>query len=106
VGSISFPTRTNASSLITSAVTKVLEESAETPNSIKNLLVVGGGSRHNLVFERVCRDGVPVEALMGPCPGKTMVAEASVRAELPSLGASTLLPNFDYSYDRGLDRAS
>jgi hypothetical protein len=45
---------------------------------------------------------------MGPSsPARMVVPEASVRAELPSLGgASALLPNFDYSYDRGLERAS
>ena len=102
--SSSLPPPTNSSSLFTSAITKVLEDSDDglTPMDIKHVLVVGGGSRHNM-FERACRDGI--ETLVGPSGGKIVLPDPAIRAELSSLGASALLPNFDYSYDNGLERA-
>lgn len=99
--SASLPPPTNGSTLITSAVTKVLEEAEETPNNIKHILLVGGGSRHKL-FEQACQEGI--QALMGPSPQKLVVPEGPLRAELTVIGAASLLPNFDYSYDKGLER--
>jgi hypothetical protein len=100
--STNLPPPTNANALFTSAVTKVLEESGETPNNIQHILLVGGGSRHKLL-EQACQEGI--WALMGPSPHKLVLPEPSVRAELTALGAASLLPNFDYSYDKGLTRA-
>jgi molecular chaperone DnaK (HSP70) len=99
--STALPPPTNASTLITSAVTKVLEEGGETPNNIQHILLVGGGSRHKL-FEQACQEGI--SALMGPSPQKLVLPEGPLRAELTAMGAASLLPNFDYSYDNGLER--
>lgn len=99
--SAALPPPTNASTLITSAVTKVLEESGELPTNIEHILLVGGGAKHKL-FEQACTDGM--WALMGPNPQKLVLPDPSLRAELTALGAASLLPNYDYSYDRGLER--
>eukprot|EP00980_Cylindrotheca_fusiformis_P026075 scaffold15305_cov126-Cylindrotheca_fusiformis.AAC.13 len=99
--SAALPPPTSAASLITSAVTKILEESGETPNDIQRMLLVGGGSRYSLL-EKAFKDGI--EALVGPNPQNVVVPESSLRAELTALGASSLLPNFDYSYGKGLGR--
>ena len=98
--SASMPPPTNAASIITSAVTKVLEESEEVPNNIQHILLVGGGSRHNL-FENACQEGI--RTLLGPSSETLVVPDGPLRAELTAMGAASLLPNFDYSYDRGLE---
>lgn len=99
--SAALPPPTSAASLITSAATRVLEDSGETPHQVQHVLLVGGGSRHAML-EEAFRDGI--EALMGPSPQKLVLPESSLRAELTALGASSLLPNFDYSFDNGLER--
>jgi molecular chaperone DnaK (HSP70) len=88
------------SGIITSALTKLLEKSAQTPMTLDHVLLVGGGCRHKLV-EQSCRDGI--ETLMGPS-SKLVVPDASVRQELTALGAVSLLPNYTYTYEDGLKR--
>lgn len=99
--SASLPPPTNASSLLTSAMTKVLEESGEVPTNIQHILLVGGGSKFKL-FEQALQDAL--SALMGPSSHKLVIPEASLRAELTTMGAAALLPNYDYNYDKGLER--
>lgn len=101
--SSSMPTPANASMLLTSAVTKVLEESGQLPTDIQHILLVGGGARFN-VFEKACEEGT--FALMGPSPQKLVLPEQSLRAELTAVGAASLLPNYDYDYDKGLERVN
>ena len=100
--SSSLPTPTDVTSLLTSAITKVLEESNEIPNNIGRILLVGGGSKHK-VFEDGCKSSI--SALMGSSnyESKLVLPDVSLRAELTCLGASSLLPNFDYDYDKGLE---
>ncbi|VEU42389.1 unnamed protein product [Pseudo-nitzschia multistriata] len=100
--SSSLPIPKDVTSLFTSAVTKVLEESNEIPTNIERILLVGGGSRHKL-FEEACKESIT--ALMGPAnyQSKIVIPETSLRAELTALGAASLLPNFDYDYDKGLE---
>lgn len=100
--SSSLPTPKDVTSLFTSAVTKVLEDSNEIPTSIEQILLVGGGSRHKM-FEEACKESIT--ALMGPAnyQSKAVIPQTSLRAELTALGASSLLPNFDYDYDKGLE---
>jgi hypothetical protein len=98
----SLPPPTNTSSILTSAITKVLEETGEIPNNIQHILLVGGGSKFKL-FEQAFQDGVA--ALMGPSgSGKLVIPQPALRAELTTMGAAALLPNYDYDYDRGLER--
>jgi molecular chaperone DnaK (HSP70) len=99
--SASLPAPTSAAALITSAITKVLEESGEVPTNIQHILLVGGGSKFKM-FEQAVDDGIM--ALMGPSALKIVKPEASLRAELTTMGAAALLPNYDYNYDRGLER--
>lgn len=99
--SSSLPPPTSATTLITSAVTKVLEESGEIPTNIEHILLVGGGAKYKL-FEQAFQDGI--SALMGPSPQKLVLPDPSLRAELTAMGAAALLPNYDYNYDRGLER--
>jgi len=100
--SSSLPPPTGATALFTSAVTKVLEDSDEIPNNISRILLVGGGSKHKL-FEEACKESI--FALMGPAANseKLVLPETSLRAELTALGAASLLPNFDYDFDKGLE---
>jgi molecular chaperone DnaK (HSP70) len=100
--SLAMPQPQFLSSIITSALTKLLEKSAQTPMTLDHVLLVGGGCRHKLV-EHSCREGI--EALMGPSSTKLVVPNASVRQELTALGAVSLLPNYTYSYEEGLQRA-
>lgn len=97
----SLPAPTNASTLLTSAMTKVLEECGEIPSNIQHILLVGGGSKFKM-FEQAVDDAIM--ALMGPSSHKIIKPEASLRAELTTMGAAALLPNYDYKYDRGLER--
>lgn len=101
--SSSLPTPKDVVSLFTSGVTKVLEESNEIPINIEQILLVGGGSRHS-IFEEAFKESIT--ALIGPADfqNKAVLPESSLRAELTALGASSLLPNFDYDYDQGLER--
>jgi hypothetical protein len=101
--SSSLPTPKDVISLFTSAVTQVLEESNELPTNIEQILLVGGGSRHKM-FEEAFKESLT--ALMGPAnfQDKAVIPESSMRAELTALGASSLLPNFDYDYENGLER--
>ena len=100
--SSSMPPPTDMRSLITSAVTKLLETSHLTPMSLDHILLVGGGARHNLMLQS-CKDGI--FALTGPGQEhKLVLPETSVRAELVPLGAASLLPNFTYYPDVGLGR--
>lgn len=100
--STSLPPPKDVTSLLMSAVTKVLEESDEIPTNIERILLVGGGSRHNM-FEEAFKESIT--ALMGPADFQTkaVIPQSSLRAELTALGASSLLPNFDYDYDQGLE---
>ncbi|KAL3911786.1 MAG: hypothetical protein SGILL_007146 [Bacillariaceae sp.] len=97
--SASLPPPTGANALFTSALTKVLEESGEVPTNIERILLVGGGSKHKL-FEEAAKESM---AMMGPNAHSLVLPESSVRAELTALGAASLLPNFDYDYDKGLE---
>jgi len=101
--SSSLPTPKDTISLFTSGITKILEESDEIPTNIERILFVGGGSRHRM-FEDAFKESIT--ALMGPgnFQDKAIIPESSLRAELTALGASSLLPNFDYDYDQGLER--
>ena len=56
------------------------------------------------MFEDAFKESIT--ALMGPAnfQDKAIIPESSLRAELTALGASSLLPNFDYDYDQGLER--
>ena len=101
--SSSLPTPKDTTSLFTSGITKILEESDEIPTNIERILFVGGGSRHRM-FEDAFKESIT--ALMGPAnfQDKAIIPESSLRAELTALGASSLLPNFDYDYDQGLER--
>ena len=100
--SSSMPPPRGARDLFTSALTKVLEESNEMPTNIERILVVGGGSKHKL-FEEACKESI--FALMGPSASsdKLVLPQTSLRAELTALGAASLLPNFDYDYEKGLE---
>lgn len=100
--SSSLPTPKDVTSLFTSGVTRVLEDSDEIPTNIERILLVGGGSRHQM-FEEAFRESIT--ALMGPAnfQSKAVIPESELRAELTALGASSLLPNFDYDYDNGLE---
>jgi molecular chaperone DnaK (HSP70) len=101
--SSSLPPPNGAISLFTSALTKVLEDSDELPTNIAQILVVGGGSKHRL-FEEACKESIV--ALMGPLAANTeklVLPQSSIRGELTALGAASLLPNFDYDYDKGLE---
>jgi hypothetical protein len=104
--SSSLPPPRTARDIFTSALTKVLEDSNELPTNIERILVVGGGSKHRLL-EEACKESVM--ALMGPAAAnsnKLVLPQPSLRAELTALGAASLLPNFDYDYDKGLESAS
>ena len=91
---------THVSALMTSVITKLLEVTGHTPGTLDHVLLVGGGSKHRF-FEQSCRDSLAL--LLGP-HDKLVVPNSAIRQDLTALGAACLLPNYTYSYDRGLDR--
>ncbi|CAJ1951008.1 unnamed protein product [Cylindrotheca closterium] len=103
VFSTALPSPKSASLLFASAITKVLEDSEKTPSEVKHVLLVGGGSKH-LFFERSFREGV--DSIFGPGLQISVVPETALRADITALGASSLLPNFYYSRESGLEAAA
>ena len=100
--SASMPRATNLSGIVSSGLTQLLENSGHSPMSVNSILLIGGGARHPSV-EQHCKRGV--ELLMGPdASSKMVVPRSDLRQDLTALGAVSLLPNFTYSYDYGLQR--
>jgi molecular chaperone DnaK (HSP70) len=96
------PAPTDLQSLLTSVVTQLLEISQQTPMTVHNVLLVGGGFKSPSTVESARS---ALYALMGPdATQKTVVPESSLLTELTVLGAASMLPAYEYSVDSGLHR--
>jgi molecular chaperone DnaK (HSP70) len=96
------PSPTDLQSLWTSAVTQLLEISQQTPMSLDNILLVGGGFKSPATVESA---RAALYTLMGPeAVRKTVVPDSSLLSELTALGAASMLPGYEYSMDSGLHR--
>ena len=81
-------------------MTQVLEQSATLPTALDHVLLVGGGSKMPLVQSTV---GQALQQLLGTVSTKLFpTVDPTLRSELTVLGAGTLLPSCDYSFDDGL----
>ena len=67
------------------------------PTSDCNVLVVGGGAKQHLIESSVTE-------CFGYFQTKVVLPELSRRDELVALGASSVLPRYDYDMDSGLYR--
>ena len=96
------PTPTDLASLWISAATQVLELAQMVPSNVDHVLLVGGASRAPIVASSL---DTALYTLMGAdVQKKLIVPESSLSAELTVVGASTLLPTYEYSADEGLHR--
>jgi len=96
------PPPVDLTSLWTSVLTQVLEQSATLPAAIDSVLLVGGGAKSRIAQETV---GTALQMLMGSdATNKLKRPDPSVLSELTVLGAATLLPSFGYSVHDGLVR--
>jgi Hsp70 protein len=85
------------SSLWMSLMTKLLTDIDQQPQDLGHVLVVGGGAKHSLV-ERSIKECFAFFQTQVVSP------TLSTRSELVALGASSLLPNYEYHFDKGLAR--
>jgi len=96
------PPPTDLSSLLLSVLTQVLEYGNQTPQSIQHILLVGGGSKPPFLSVALRQ---ALMLLMGSeGEKKVILPDSSVKSELTVLGAASMLPGYDYSIDRGLQR--
>ena len=99
------PPPVDLSSLLLSSVTQVLEDGQLLPSNLDRVLLVGGGSKPPLIAQSVQS---ALFALMGGDAASKLVIprDPTLPAELTVMGASTMLPSFDYSPELGLQRMS
>ena len=87
----------NLSSLWMSLMTQLLTDIHQQPQDLGHVLVVGGGAKHAMI-----------EASLKECFGffqtKVVMPALSTRSELVVLGASSILPQYEYNLDEGLIR--
>jgi molecular chaperone DnaK (HSP70) len=94
------PPPTDLSSLWTSVLTCLLENSNVTPTQVSHLLVVGGGAKHAIVSDSLTSTWT---LLTGNTDG-LCIPPLGMRSELVALGAASLLPNYHYNAQHGLVR--
>ena len=78
-------------------MTQLLTEQNQQPQDLGHVLVVGGGAKHNLIEKSLkeCFSFFQTEVVL---------PELSTRSELVALGASSILPQYEYNLDNGLIR--
>lgn len=96
------PPPTDVSSLLLSVLTQVLEYGHQTPQNIQHILLVGGGSKPPFLSLALRQALVTLMGSEGE--KKVILPDSSVKSELTVLGAASMLPGYDYSIDRGLQR--
>jgi hypothetical protein len=87
----------NLSSLWMSLMTQLLTQVHQQPKDLGHVLVVGGGAKHPLM-ERSLKE------CFGFFDTPVVLPDLATRAELVALGASSILPNYEYHLDTGLIR--
>ena len=91
-------------SLFISILTELLEQGATLPSDVHHILLVGGASRVP-VFKQGLVSSLEMMALSGPASGQKLVQPTSnLTSELAVLGATTMIPNYEYDLDKGLCR--
>jgi len=99
------PPPTDVTTLLTSALTQLMEQGQRLPTSIDHVLVVGAASRSRFFLGSLLSSLEQV-ALTTTTGTTTVVvpSSASQASELTVLGATTMLPNYEYTMDKGLQR--
>ena len=87
----------NMSTLWMSAMTQLLTDINKLPQDLGHVLVVGGGSKHPMIEQSV-------KECFGFFRTKVAVPALSTRSELIALGASSILPHYEYDLESGLIR--
>ena len=85
------------SSLWMSLMTQLLTEQNQQPQDLGHVLVVGGGAKHPLIEKSL-------KECFGFFQTEVVLPELSTRSELVALGASSILPQYEYNMDNGLIR--
>jgi molecular chaperone DnaK (HSP70) len=87
-----------------SCITQVLERGKLVPSDLDRVLLVGGGSKPPAVPQSL---RTALFGLMGSdAASKVVIPESALQGELTVIGASTMLPSFEYSPELGLQRIS
>lgn len=94
------PKPTDLSSLLTSVITQLLEQSRILPNQVDSVLLVGGAAKTPFVQRNLASS---LLLLMGPSGADKLLRPDEATA-LTVLGAATLPPSFDYDIHLGLVR--
>jgi molecular chaperone DnaK (HSP70) len=94
------PKPTDLSTLLTSVITQLLEQSRILPNQVDKVLLVGGAAKAQLVQRNLASS---LQLLMGPS-GAEKLLQSDEAMSLTVLGAATLPPSFDYDLHLGLVR--
>ncbi|CAB9499231.1 protein DnaK [Seminavis robusta] len=85
------------SSLWMSLMTQLLTGINQQPQDLGHVLVVGGGAKHQMVESTI-------KECFGFFQTEVVLPALSTRSELVALGASSLLPQYEYHFDKGLVR--
>jgi hypothetical protein len=105
-GSLSphLPTPNSLTTLWTSILTQVIERSEQLPMNVSAVLVVGGGSKTQLVQKTIEDAWNMLTGGGGTATCAQIKIDSSIQSELTVVGAATLPPSFDYSSTDGLIR--
>jgi hypothetical protein len=97
-----FPPPTDLSSLWMSCITQVLERGKMLPSNLDRVLLVGGGAKPPAVAQslRSALFGI----MGGDVTSKLVIPDVALQGELTVIGASTMLPSFEYNLEHGLQR--
>lgn len=94
------PPPTDLSTLWTSLLTQLLEETHLTPMNVSHILVVGGGAKQSLVVSSLQSSWTSLTGNLDAME----IPQIGVRSELVAMGAASLLPNYHYDAHHGLVR--
>ena len=87
----------NLSSLWMSLMTQLLTECQSQPQDLGHVLVVGGGAKHPFMVKSI-------QECFSFFQTSVVVPELATRSELVVLGASSILPQYEYDFEAGLIR--
>jgi molecular chaperone DnaK (HSP70) len=87
----------NMSSLWMSIMTQLLTDINKLPQALGHVLLVGGGAKHAMIENSV-------KECFGFFRTKVAIPALSTRSELVALGASSILPHYEYDFESGLIR--
>jgi hypothetical protein len=98
------PPPTDLASMWMSCITLVLEQGKLLPSDVDHVLLVGGGSKPPSVPQSLKSALFGLLGSDAAVASKIVVPEPALQGELTAIGASTMLPSFEYIPEHGLQR--